>query len=151
MTKRTKLLRSAGYVALLLFSSGTMMAQQKLMHCFYFTPLETATQADWTAFNKATDALPGTIPGLTRVWYGKLRQPQGIFSVDQEAAKKLRGGEKSASGQVTLAVRQYGVCMEMSSAETLKTYASHPAHKEWDALYQKVRQYGTTTFDIIQP
>jgi hypothetical protein len=151
MIARKIFLRSAACAALLLLSSGAMKAQQKLMHCFYFTPVETATDADWAAFNKATDALPGKIPGLTRVWSGKLRAPQTVFSVDREAAKKLRAGEKSVSGEVTQTVRQYGLCMEMSSAETLKVYADHPAHKEWDALYQKVRQYGTSTFDIVVP
>jgi hypothetical protein len=121
------------------------------MHCFYFTAVEGATAADWDAFHKATEALPGKIPGLTRVWHGKLRMPVGIFNPDQETARKLRGGEKSATGTVTMVPRQYGVCMEMNGPEALKEYAAHPAHKEWDAVYQKVRQYGTTTFDIVTP
>jgi hypothetical protein len=146
------LLRTATTVAFVLLSSQVMKGQQqKLMHCFYFTPVETATAEDWAAFNKATEALPGKIPGLTRVWSGKLRAPQSVFNVDREAAKKLRGGEKSVSAEVTLTVRQYGVCMEMNGPEVLKAYADNPAHKEWDAAYQKVRQYGTTTFDILVP
>ncbi|HSW48665.1 MAG TPA: hypothetical protein VLH09_00755 [Bryobacteraceae bacterium] len=152
MKARRTLVQSAACVALFLLSSGATWAQQKLMHCFYFTPIETATAADWDAFNKATEALPGKIPGLTRVWSGKLRMPQAIFSlVDREAAKKLRSGEKSVSGEVTMTVRQHGVCMEMDGPEALKVYAGHPAHKEWDAVYQKVRQYGTSTFDIVVP
>jgi hypothetical protein len=146
----TGLCRSAVCAGLLLISSGALnAADKKLMHCFYFTSMESATQADWDAFNKATDALPGKIPGLTRIWYGKLRSPFPILSADQATAKKLRGGEKTATGEVTMALRQYGVCMEMDNAEVLKTYAAHPAHKEWDAVYQKVRQYGTTTFEIL--
>jgi hypothetical protein len=151
MTSRSILLRFAACAAFLLLSSGAARAQQKLMHCFYFTPVETATAADWAAFNKVTEALPGKIPGLTRVWSGKLRMPQSIFSVDREAAKKLRAGDKAVTGEASLTVRQYGVCMEMDSVETLKIYADHPAHKEWDAVYQKVRQYGTSTFDIVVP
>ena len=150
MTTLASLTRTAACAALLLVSSGTLAAQQKLMHCFYFTPVAAATQADWDAFDKATAALPGKIPGLTRVWYGKLRMPMGIFNPDQETAKKLRGGEKSATGPVTMVQRQYGVCMEMDGPDALKAYAAHPAHKEWDTVYQKVREYGTTTFDIIQ-
>ncbi len=143
--------RWAAFAVLLLWSSGAVSAQQKLMHCFYFTAVEGATAADWDAFHKATEALPGKIPGLTRVWHGKLRMPVGIFNPDQETARKLRGGEKSATGTVTMVPRQYGVCMEMNGPEALKEYAAHPAHKEWDAVYQKVRQYGTTTFDIVTP
>ncbi len=152
MNNWSTILRSAVCMALFLFSGSALRAQQKLMHCFYFTPVETATAADWDAFNKATEALPGKIPGLTRIWSGKLRVPQAIFNLaDREAVKKLRAGEKSVTGEVTMTVRQYGVCMEMNGPETLKVYADHPAHKEWDAVYQKVRQYGTTTFDIIVP
>ncbi len=151
MIRLSTLSRVAAGAALLLLFSGSLAAQPKLMHCFYFTAVETATPADWDAFYKATGALPGKIPGLTRVWYGKLRMPMGIFNPDPETAKKLRGGEKSATGTVTMVQRQHGVCMEMDGPEALKTYAAHPAHKEWDAVYQKVRQYGTTTFDIITP
>lgn len=151
MTGKAMLRHLALCGALVVLSGGPLAAQQKLMHCFYFTPLETATQADWDAFYKATNALPGKIPGLTRVWYGKLRSPVGVFNADQEAAKKLRGGESSVTGTVTRLQREYGVCMEMDGSAALKTYAAHPAHKEWDAVYQKVRQYGTTTFDIMTP
>ena len=150
MRKLVRLYPVAACAAILLFSSGVLSAgEKKLMHCFYFTPVEGAGQADWDAFAKATDALPGKIPGLTRVWRGKLARNLTILNADQETAKKLRGGEKSVTGQVSSVARQYGVCMELDSADALKTYASHPAHTEWDAVYSKVRQYGTTTFDII--
>ena len=33
--------------------------------------------------------------------------------------------------------------------ETLKAYTAHPCHKEWSALYEKVRVAGTTTYDIL--
>ena len=150
MRKLTRAYPVAACAAMLLFSSGVLSAgEKKLMHCFYFTPVEGASQADWDAFAKATDALPGKIPGLTRVWRGKLSRNLTIFNADQEAAKKLRGGEKSVAGQVSSVVRQYGVCMELDSAAALKSYADHPAHKEWEAAYSKVREYGTTTFDLL--
>jgi hypothetical protein len=150
MRKLVRLYSVAACAAMLLLSNGVLSAgEKKLMHCFYFTPVEGASQADWDAFAKSTDALPGKIPGLTRVWRGKLARNLTILSADQEATKKLRGGEKSVTGQVSAVVRQYGVCMELDSAAALKTYADHPAHTEWDAIYSKVRQYGTTTFDII--
>jgi hypothetical protein len=120
------------------------------MHCFAFTPVENATDAEWQAFFKATDALPGKIPGLTKVWYGKLRGPLSQYSVDAEGRKKLAGGAKSATAEVSRAVRSWGVCMEMNGAATLKAYTANPAHKQWGAAYEKVRVEGTTTFDILK-
>ena len=96
------------------------------MHCFAFTPIESATVAEWRAFYDATDQLPKKIPGITHVWYGKLRRPLNA------------GGE-----------RKYGVCMEMANEDALKSYGEHPFHKEWMNVYSKVRVEGTTTFDIL--
>lgn len=150
MRKMVKLYPVAACAAMLLLTTGVLSAgEKKLMHCFYFTPVEGASQADWDAFAKATDALPGKVPGLTRVWRGKLARNLTLFNADPESAKKLRGGEKSVAGQVSAVVRQYGVCMEMDDAAALKTYASHPAHADWVAAYSKVRQEPTTTLDII--
>jgi hypothetical protein len=120
-------------LVVLLAAAVTISAgEKKLMHCFTFTAVDTATDADWQAWFKATDALPGQIPGLSKVWYGKLARPQTIVTAD---GKKLQ--------------RQWGVCMEMDSADTLKAYAANPAHKKWDEVYGKVRVPGTTTFNII--
>jgi hypothetical protein len=108
--------------------AGTAMAgEKKVMHCFAFTAVKEATQADWDAFYKATDDLPKKIKGVTHVWYGKLSRP---ITVDGE-------------------VRQYGVCMEMDSADVRRAYGSDPAHAAWNAAYAKVRVEGTTTFDIL--
>ena len=58
-----------------LSASLSVAAEKTLMHCFAFTPIETASQAEWDAFSKATDELPKKIKGLKRVWYGKLTRP----------------------------------------------------------------------------
>ena len=137
--------------SLLLFAGVVSAAEKKLTHCFYFTVIEAATQADWDAFYKATEALPGKIPGLTGVSYGKLVRPLTLFAPDREAAKKLRAGEKGVTGQVNMQVRQAGVCMQFESEAALKAYAPHPAHKEWEAVYSKVRVAGTNTIDFIAP
>jgi hypothetical protein len=134
---------------LTVLAGGAFAGEKKLMHCFYFTPIEAATDADWQAFYKATDGLVGKIPGLTRVWYGKLRAPMTQFNPDAAARKELGGGAQSAKGEVTRRVRTHGVCMEMNDEAALKTYADHPAHKEWEGVYAKVRQPGTMTFDIL--
>src|SRR4051794_6649874 len=93
-------------------ATGLLHAADKpLMHCFTFTAVEGATQADWDAFHKATDALPKTIPSVTKVWYGKLVRPQSVYNPDQEAGKKFRDGAATATGEFTRLQRQYGVCM----------------------------------------
>lgn len=132
--------------------AGTLAAADgKLMHCFYFTPLASATDADWQAFYKATDELPSKIPGLMRVWYGKLRRPLAVFNPDAEARKKFTDANNKATGEFTRLMRQYGVCMEFKDEAALQAYAPHPEHKKWEEVYGKVRQPGTTTFDIISP
>lgn len=115
------------FVVVLAAAGALGAADGKLMHCFYFTEQASATADDWAAFARATEALPGEIEGLHRVWHGKLRRP-------------MRAGDNQ---------RQYGVCMEMTDEAALKTYADHPAHKAWEAVYGKVRVPGTTTVDIV--
>ena len=138
------------YFLSLILVSGTLYAGEgKLMHCFYFTVIDGASSADWQAFEKATDALPGKIPGLLDVWYGKLRRPMRLMSTDRATMKKLRAGESKVTGQINTISRQYGVCMEMADEAALSAYADHPAHKEWEAVYSKVRVAGTTTVDMI--
>jgi len=113
--------------AAFLLTGSAMAGEKKLMHCFAFTAVESATQADWDAFYKATDALPSKIKGVSHVWYGKLANPLRV------------GGP----------IRQYGVCMEMDNAEVRKEYGNDPYHKIWTDAYSKVRVEGTTTFDIL--
>jgi hypothetical protein len=134
---------------LVLAPAGLFAGEKKLMHCFAFTTIPAASEAEWKAFADATDALPGKIPGLTKVWHGKLRAPLNIFAPDAETRKKLMAGEAKAAGDVTRVQRSYGVCMEMADEGALKTYAAHPAHAEWSAAYEKVRVPGTTTIDIL--
>ena len=107
--------------------------EKKLMHCFAFTEIATATDADWAAFMKATNELPDKIEGLEKVWVGKLRRPLRQYGRNQAEP----------------AERQSGVCMEMADEAALEVYANHPAHSEWVKVYAKVRVAGTTTFDII--
>ena len=115
--------------AVCLFAGVMSAADGKLMHCFAFTAIESATAADWDAFYKASDALPGKVPGLLHVWVGKLRRP-------------LKAGD---------AVRQYGACMEFNDQAALKAYESDPAHTAWVSAYEKVRVPHTLTFDILPP
>ena len=127
--KRIALLTAAA----MLLGAGWLAGQQKgksekaLMHVFAYTPVAGATPQDFANFTKATGDLVGKIPGLKRVWVGKLRRPLAV------------GDQK----------REYGVAMEFDDATALDAYAKHPAHDAWVKVYEKVRVEGTTTYDIL--
>lgn len=117
----------------ILFAAGwlggqqTANTQKALMHVFAYTPLQGATDQDFANFKKATGDMVGKVPGLKKVWVGKLRRP-------------LQQGEMK---------RVYGVAMEFEDEKALDVYAKHPAHTEWQKVYEKVRVEGTTTLDIL--
>jgi hypothetical protein len=113
----------------LLFTGAVHAGEKGLMHCFAFTPLLGATDADWDAFYKATDELPDKVDGLQKVWVGKLNTPRKL--------------------DPNMDAREYGVCMLLDGPDALKTYDEHPAHAAWIEVYSKVRVPGTTTFDIV--
>jgi hypothetical protein len=119
-------------LAVLMLAATLSAGEKKLMHCFFFTVIDTATAADWDAFGKATDALPGKIMGLSKIWHGKLMRPMSY--------PDAKGGK---------VVRQHGVCMEFADEAALKAYGPDPAHKEWEAVYAKVRVPGTTTVNFM--
>ena len=100
---------------------------------------------------KATDELPGQIPGLTKVWCGKLRRPVVIVGPANAQANMLILNSKPGVDLETTVRRsdlQWGVCMEFANEDALKRYANAPAHKAWVELYKKVRVQGTMTFDL---
>ena len=115
---------------MLWLSSAAVAGEKTLLHCFFFTPIAEANQAEWDAFYKASDELPAKIEGLNRVWIGKLTERAAV------------------ADQVKLG-REYGGCMEFADQAALKAYTTHPAHTAWIQVYEKVRVAGTTTFDIL--
>lgn len=123
---------AAALAAATLLCAPALAGEKALMHCFAFTEIEGASQADWDAFYKATDELPSKIEGLNKVWVGKLRRPLTQYNSQGERTQ-----------------RQHGVCMEMTDEKALETYAKHDAHTEWVKVYEKVRVPGTTTYDIL--
>ncbi len=110
----------------IMLASTASAADDNLVHCFLFTAVDKAPDADWQAFFKATDALPSKIPAVKHVWYSKLGRPMEI------------GG----------ATRQWGVCLHLGGPDARKAYAAAPYHSEWEAAYFKVRVPGTSTFDL---
>ena len=103
-------------------------ARTGLMHVFLYTPLAGATEQDYQTFDRATREMVGKIPGLRKVWAGRLAEP-------------LPWENK---------VRSYGVAMEFDDQAALNSYAHHPVHQDWMAVYEKVREAGTTTADIVE-
>jgi hypothetical protein len=141
-------------VAILCLAAGVAAAAEPtIMHCFAFTPIKEATQADWDAFYKATDALPGKVKGIKRVWYGKLRAPLAQFNITDAAARKqaLAEGKAAAAGDITATRREHGVCMEFENEAAWSAYGAkdNQAHNDWVNVYSKVRVAGTTTYQIL--
>src|SRR6476661_9058980 len=102
---------------LALSAAVSLAAEKTMMHCFAFTPIETASEAEWSAFYKATDDLPKKITGLKRVWYGKLARPLAqnqLKFADPEARKKMLADKKGTT-EFTVVERKNGVCMEFDN------------------------------------
>lgn len=136
---------------LALSAAVSLAAEKTMMHCFAFTPIETASEAEWSAFYKATDDLPKKITGLKRVWYGKLARPLAqnqLKFADPEARKKMLADKKGTT-EFTVVERKNGVCMEFDNQKAFEAYGSSEPHKAWVALYEKVRVPGTTTYQIL--
>lgn len=144
--------RLATCIAGLALSAATALAGEKtMMHCFAFTPIETASQSEWQAFAKATDELPGKIKGLKRVWYGKLARPLAqnqLKFADPETRKKMMA-EKGGTTDFAVVERKNGVCMEFEDQAAFQAYGKDPAHTSWVSAYEKVRVAGTTTYQIL--
>src|SRR5215475_357279 len=116
-------MRTLQFLSCTLFFSiaAAQAGENKVMHCFAWTPVKEATTADWSAFFKASDALPKKIKGISKVWYGKLAAPlsqTSIVKLDPEERKKLNAGE-TVTADVARTPRDYGMCMESASPEAL--------------------------------
>jgi len=146
------LTRLAACAATLLLITGAASAADKtLMHCFAWTSIKEATPAEWQAFFKASDDLPNKIKVVKKIWYGKLANPLSqttVTNIDPEARKKAMTGDK-VNAEVQRTPRDWGMCMELTSPDALKTYDADPYHKTWTDAYSKIRVDGTTTFNII--
>ena len=103
-------------------------ANPGLMHVFFYTPLQGSTDEDYEGFDRSTREMVGRIPGLRKVWVGRLAEP-------------LPWEGK---------VRSFGVAMEFDNQAALSVYATHPVHEDWMRVYEKVREAGTTTADIVE-
>ena len=142
---------AVGATALWLGAATLSAAEKGMMHCFAFTVIDSASDADWQAFKAATDAMPKKMKSVRKVWHGKLLQPLAVFRGDADTRKKFTPNVNEAEGKFQRLMRQHGVCMEFkeSGPAVLKAYAADPYHAEWMKAYEKVRVAGTTTYDIV--
>jgi hypothetical protein len=146
MRKFTTILATA-VLGFLAAAAPAQAADKGLMHCFAYTVIPEATDADWKAFYAATEAMPTKIKEVKQVWFGKLLRPLAQYRMSAADGKKFADGPKQTV-EATRVQRTQGVCMLLESEAALKTYATNPYHKEWLATYEKVRVAGTTTYDI---
>lgn len=140
-------------VGLALCAGSVFAGEKSVMHCFAFTEIKEATPEQWAAFSKETDALPGKIKGLKRVWHGKLARPlqyNAAQITDADQRKKLAEEKKltGVTANVNVVQRQHGVCMEFADLAAFQAYGKDPAHDGWVKAYEKVRVAGTTTYQI---
>ncbi|HAP42315.1 MAG TPA: hypothetical protein DCQ94_21570, partial [Nitrospira sp.] len=98
-----------------LAATPALAGEKGLMHCFAFTVIESATDADWAAFKKATDDMPKKNPAVKKVWHGKLRAPLTQFRGDAETRKKITKDATNVTGTFDILRRQHGVCMLMEN------------------------------------
>ncbi len=139
-----------GAIALFMTAGSAFAGEKGMMHCFAFTPIESATPAEWDAWFKETDLLPKKIKSIKKVWFGKLRgNGIGQYRVDADSSKKLIAGEKDVKATVNRMVRSWGACFLFENAADLEAYTKNPAHDAWVKAYEKVRVAGTTTYDIL--
>ena len=146
-----KLARLSLCLAALSFSAGSLSAAGEVVHCFTFTPIASASTAEWDAFYKATNELPKKIKGLKHAWAGKLVRAQNIPALNIADAKERKNmmAEGKGTADFTMNKREYGACMIFDNEAAFKAYEGDAAHKSWSAVYEKVRVPGTTTFQIV--
>lgn len=112
----------------LLFAAGVLVGQKTaapkktLIHAFAFQQVEGATPQQLDELWAATRKMAGQIPEIKSIWMGKLMNQNRSYT--------------------------HGMVMEFDNPEALQKYADHPAHRDWENVYFKVRVEGTNTLDI---
>ena len=116
----------------LLFLAGVLVGeesastQRTVVHAAAWTALDTMTPQQFDDFKKLSASLVGQVPGLRRIWVGKLRAP-----VTMEGQK-----------------RDYGVIIEFDDVKTKNAYSdTHP--EPWYSTFNKLRKPGSTNFDVV--
>jgi hypothetical protein len=123
---------SLGVFGAALFLAGWLVGQRTAttekttVHAAAWTARDGLTQQEFEAFKKETAAMVGAVPGLKRVWTGKLRAPVTFDGVK----------------------RDYGIVLEFDSVKSKQAYSDkHPS--PWYEDFAKIRQPGSSNFDVV--
>jgi hypothetical protein len=126
---RTTLLAVAGA---LLFTAGWVAGQEKartektLIWAAAWTAADTMTPAAFEALKTETASLVGRVPGLKRVWVGKLLEPKTFDGV----------------------TRNYGMVLEFDSVASKNAYTKLPL-SPWRENFNKLRTPRSSNFDVV--
>ena len=119
-------------VGCMLFLGGWLVGQERAstqkttIHAAAWTARDGLGQQDFENFKKETAGLVGKVPGLRRVWVGKLRAPINAEGVQ----------------------RNYGIILEFDGVKSKEAYSdNHPS--PWYENFGKLRQPGSTNFDVV--
>ena len=113
-----------------LFGTGVLVGQRRvagqktLIHTIAFKQMDGTTPEQLKEAWAATLKMAGEVPGIRNVWMGRVTNQ-------------------------TMNEATHGIVLEFESADALAKYAPHPAHREWEKIYFKVRTPGSNTIDVL--
>lgn len=131
---RTKLWRKTFALlgGVVLFLSGVLLGQESgstqktVLHVAAWTARDGITQQDLDTFQKESETITSQVPGLKRVWVGKLRQPLTVDGIQ----------------------RNHAVVLEFDDLKSREAYTNNRPARWYDGL-NRLRQPGSTNFDVV--
>ena len=118
--------------AALIFSSGWLIGREQprtektVLWAAAWTALDTMTPQDFERLKTETAGLVNTVPGLRRVWVGKLLEPKTFDGVE----------------------RTYGMVLEFDDVKSKKAYEANPL-PPWREHFNSMRAPRSTNFDVV--
>lgn len=109
-----------------LLGNEGVTTQKTVIHAAAWTALDGVTQQDLDNRKKESAALVGQVPGLRRVWGGKLRVPITVEGVQ----------------------RNYGSILEFDDLQSREAYTNNRPARWYDGL-NRLRQPSSTNFDVV--
>jgi hypothetical protein len=138
------------FAALTMTAGLAAAAEKTMMHCFAFTPIETASEADWKAFYAATDALPKNIPVIKMVSAASCGRPwrsSPSTPSPQEAGGWGEGRDGEGQPRRSRLRRLLRHGRRRPVAEDLRR---QPLSQSLDGrLRRRLRVAGTTAYDVL--
>jgi hypothetical protein len=116
------LLFSAGWLA----GAETARTEKTLIWAAAWTAVDGMKPQDFENFKNETAGLVGKVPGLRRVWVGKLLEPKTFDGV----------------------TRNYGMVLEFDGVDSKNAYTKLPL-SPWRENFNKLRTPRSTNFDVV--